>query len=298
MDHPGARLGSFQPPHLNFATSCFGFCGVRSGNRSFMYMHGLALSPETQEKEGLLNSALYMLEERAPDDPWDALKRLLKTESPDAARDVFAVTKGMGFLAKGAAMRVFESSLFPPSIKEAVVNFMISYNPNYVAREYYSSGLPHKLTSISIDGITEQRPDPDNRVELSDQLDPFGVPRPRVTWRVGEQERMSLLRIAEIMSEELVSAGLPAPELESWVVERRLQDAVLIDMCHSSGTTRMSDDPSQGVVDSDGKVHDVSGLYVAGSSVFPSIGHSNPTLSAIAMSIRLADHLKGRAALD
>ena len=57
------------------------------------------------------------------------------------------------------------------------------------------------------------------------------------------------------------------------------------------GTTRMSDSPSTGVVDKTGRLHGVSNLYVAGSSVFPTVGFANPTLTIIALSLRLADHL-------
>ena len=61
---------------------------------------------------------------------------------------------------------------------------------------------------------------------------------------------------------------------------------------HHLGTTRMSDSPLNGVVDSNCKVHGMSNLYVAGSSVFPTGGHANPTLTLIALTLRLADHLK------
>ena len=61
---------------------------------------------------------------------------------------------------------------------------------------------------------------------------------------------------------------------------------------HHLGTTRMSDDPKRGVVDPDGLVHGVNNLYVAGSSVFPTYGSSNPTLNLIALTLRLGDHLK------
>jgi choline dehydrogenase-like flavoprotein len=60
------------------------------------------------------------------------------------------------------------------------------------------------------------------------------------------------------------------------------------------GTTRMSDNPLRGVVDRNCKVHAVDNLYVAGSSVFPTSGASNPTLTLVALTLRLADHLKGR----
>jgi choline dehydrogenase-like flavoprotein len=58
------------------------------------------------------------------------------------------------------------------------------------------------------------------------------------------------------------------------------------------GTTRMHDDPRHGVVDRHCRVHGVSNLYVAGSSTFPSVGYANPTLTIVALAIRLADHVK------
>ena len=60
---------------------------------------------------------------------------------------------------------------------------------------------------------------------------------------------------------------------------------------HHMGTTRMSDDPKQGVVDRDCRVHGMSNLYVAGSSVFTTGGSSNPTMFIVALALRLADHL-------
>ena len=59
------------------------------------------------------------------------------------------------------------------------------------------------------------------------------------------------------------------------------------------GTTRMSADPAQGVVDADCRVHGMANLYVAGSSVFPTCGSANPTLTIVALALRLAAHLKG-----
>jgi choline dehydrogenase-like flavoprotein len=58
------------------------------------------------------------------------------------------------------------------------------------------------------------------------------------------------------------------------------------------GTTRMATDPKHGVVDADLRVHGVDNLYVASSSVFPTVGYSNPTLTIVALALRLADHLK------
>jgi choline dehydrogenase-like flavoprotein len=65
-----------------------------------------------------------------------------------------------------------------------------------------------------------------------------------------------------------------------------------MDRAHPIGTTRMSENPKEGVVDFNGQVHGVEGLFIAGSSVFPTAGHANPTLMIVALSIRLADWLK------
>jgi choline dehydrogenase-like flavoprotein len=73
----------------------------------------------------------------------------------------------------------------------------------------------------------------------------------------------------------------------------RLDSTTLIEANHHHlGATRMHTDPRQGVVDPDCRVHSVDNLYVAGSSVFPTYGASNPTLTIIAMALRLADKLR------
>ena len=58
------------------------------------------------------------------------------------------------------------------------------------------------------------------------------------------------------------------------------------------GTTRMHVDPTLGVVDENCRVHGMANLYVAGSSVFPTGGANNPTLTIVALALRLADHVK------
>ncbi len=79
-----------------------------------------------------------------------------------------------------------------------------------------------------------------------------------------------------------------------WIVGNRPNNAPLVDMAHSTGTTRMSNDPATGVVDINCKVHDVENLYIAGASIFPTSGHANPTLMITSLALRLADHLKVR----
>jgi choline dehydrogenase-like flavoprotein len=61
---------------------------------------------------------------------------------------------------------------------------------------------------------------------------------------------------------------------------------------HHMGSTRMTDDSKKGVVDSNCKVHTLGNLYVAGSSCFATAGAVNPTLTLVALTLRLSDHLK------
>jgi choline dehydrogenase-like flavoprotein len=110
------------------------------------------------------------------------------------------------------------------------------------------------------------------------------VPRLELDWRLGEEVTRSLLRLQEILGEELPKRGIGT--LEPGEEEPRYSDA-----SHHMGTTRMSPDARHGVVDVDCKVHGVENLYMAGSSVFPSAGHCNPTWTIVALAVRLARHL-------
>jgi len=292
MDHPSARIGRFNIEDCAKIVRRFGFYGVKHRGRSHMYMHGLTPSAELQEREGLMHCAAYMLEERAADDPWDALKRLLRAESKKPVSDLFTVARSPGLLARGAEMRLFASNAVPERLKEAIIDFMIRKNANFVVRKFQDRGLPHKLTRIVVDGITEQCPDPQSRITLSHKRDVLGVPLAHVDWRIDDQAKRSLRRLGELIATEFSRVRLPVPLLEDWIVQDSPENAVIIDMGHTAGTTRMSDDPKLGVVDSNCQVHGVAGLYVAGASVFPTNGHANPTLMIVALAVRLADKIK------
>ncbi len=130
----------------------------------------------------------------------------------------------------------------------------------------------------------EQPPDPESRVLLGEGRDALGVPRLELRWKIGSEVVRSLLRMQEILAENLARTGLG--KLEPGDGEPRFSDA-----SHHLGTTRMSDDPRAGVVDRDCRVHGVSNLYLAGGSVFPAAGHSSPTLTMIALALRLSEKL-------
>jgi choline dehydrogenase-like flavoprotein len=180
----------------------------------------------------------------------------------------------------------------PESLKRFVVNAVIDQFPNFAVREFRTHSLPHKVDSIAIEGMAEQRPNPDSRITLSDKTDALGMPMARVDWRGDRDARRSLARLGQHLMKESIRIDIPAPQLDDWVIDERHDDGIFIDSAHTAGTTRMSDDPKQGVVDSNCRVHGVAGLYVAGASVFPTSGHANPTLMIVSLAIRLADRIK------
>jgi choline dehydrogenase-like flavoprotein len=269
MDHPGATLGHFDAKAGAVIANRFGFYGVKHRGRTHMYMHGLVLSKELQEREELLQCAAYMMEQRAPDDPWDALKRLLRATTRAPMSDIAAVASSPRLLAKGLGLRALKSGQMPAFLREFVTDRATRLSPSFVAREFQSHGLPHKLTGVTMDGISEQRPNPESRITLSDKLDALGIPLARVDWRFDREASRSLVRLGKLVEAELARIGLPVPVVEDWIADDRPEDSVTIDMGHTFGTTRMSDDPTLGVTNSSCGVHGVRGLYVAGSSVFP-----------------------------
>jgi choline dehydrogenase-like flavoprotein len=134
----------------------------------------------------------------------------------------------------------------------------------------------------------EQFPNPDNRVVLGSACDRFGVPRATLHWRWTDRDQGRLLKLRDVLRDGIEGAGLGKVEFAD-VPPNPLAH-------HHAGTTRMHADPRQGVVDSDGRIHGMENLYVTGGSVFPTAGFANPTLTIVALALRLGDHLKHRLA--
>ena len=142
--------------------------------------------------------------------------------------------------------------------------------------------------------MAEQVPNPSSRITLCDERDPLGVPRLRLDWRPAALDHDSIFRSTTMLADQLgaSSAGrlriLPEfAELESVAdVDRDIKGGD-----HHMGAARMSDSPDNGVVDTDCRLHGVANCFLAGSSVFPTSGCANPTLTILALSLRLADHL-------
>ena len=136
----------------------------------------------------------------------------------------------------------------------------------------------------------ELAPDPDRRLSLSDQKDALDMPRLKLAMTISDDDfgryRRTLVELGrQLLASRTGMLKISYSKREEWL-------SALDWGHHHCGTTRMSDDPKSGVVDADCKVHGIANLHVAGSSVFPSYGASNPTLNLLALTLKLGDHLK------
>jgi choline dehydrogenase-like flavoprotein len=143
---------------------------------------------------------------------------------------------------------------------------------------------------------SEQFPNAHSRVLLSEERDRFGLRRPALDWRLTPADKDTIRTFSVEFGKYLARSGTGFAKVHPWVLEDSasfpgLDDGEEVGGFHHMGTTRMGADARDGVVDRDCKVFGIDNLYVAGSSVFRTSGHANPTLSLVQLALRLADHL-------
>jgi choline dehydrogenase-like flavoprotein len=173
----------------------------------------------------------------------------------------------------------------PPNFGEHVAN-LISDTDRVVTYTYERAFMRSPL-KVNIVLQVEQAPNPSSRVTLGTDIDRLGMRNVNLDWQMGNLERHTVNRFSELLGIQLGRLGLgrarllPADEAGWWTGMRG--------SWHHMGTTRMHDDPRQGVVNADCKIHGINNLYVAGSSVFTTSGFANPTLTIVALAARLAN---------
>jgi choline dehydrogenase-like flavoprotein len=165
--------------------------------------------------------------------------------------------------------------------------------------DYYSEGccgwsrlnwMEHRFSEFAVGSLVEQSPDRSNRIVLQGQTDAFGQRKIKVLWRWNELDLRSICYAQQIFRKEMAAAGIgnfiPVDEAVGD------QPRPFNSPHHFLGTTRMHDNPRNGVVDAECRVHDVPNLFIAGGSIFPTGGFANPTLTIVALALRLATHLR------
>lgn len=173
---------------------------------------------------------------------------------------------------KNMARSIFNIRTLAPALKN---RFMRQTHSSYY-------GLKIQLECV---------PNPESRLTLADQRDSLGMPRLNLNWKLSQQDLDSYQRFRIAMFEGLAKMGLPVRPInhdldaEGWPVS-------MVPSKHHMGTTRMHKDMKQGVVDEHCRVHGIHNLYIASSSVFPTSGMANPTLTIVALALRIADKVK------
>jgi len=137
---------------------------------------------------------------------------------------------------------------------------------------------------------SEQVSDANNRIELLEEHDRFGMPRVSVHWKMTAQDIASGIKSFNLLKKQFEKSKACRLEFEPKELQKAMENALPVGG-HHMGTTRMGTAPNDSVVDVNCKVHGVKNLYIASASVFTTNSHANPTLTIVALALRLADHL-------
>lgn len=190
----------------------------------------------------------------------------------------------------GALVRQVQDGTLPAGVGTLLRN-LLKGSPEIAQAVYYEAF--RKPDAFALYTQCESTPNPDSRVTVDFQnLDAVGLPRVVVDWRLNLRDKESLVRSQEILGDRLEETGLGHLEpAEAFRDDGPDWGLGLRGGHHQMGTTRMAESAKQGVVDVNCMVHGVDGLFVAGQSVFPTVGFANPLFTAVALSARLGQHL-------
>lgn len=225
----------------------------------------LVLSEETLRREGLLNSAIYLRS-----------ARLLETT--DAYRSLAVLKRG-----SKASWGEGDTPIAPHVARLA----RRPLNTAATIGRMAARQLGRPVVQLSLQ--TEQAPNPSSRVMLGERRAHNGRHLPKLEWRLTELDIRSARKIQQMLDAAVKEAGI------GYVTQMLGDEQPPIPIrgfWHHIGTTRMSAEPQKGVVDPHCRIHGATNVYVAGSSIFPTGGYANPTLTVVALSLRLADHLR------
>lgn len=281
MEHPMVGCGLFIPANSQIFNHTALYDMRRVQGTPVMGI--LTLTEDTMRREQLMNISAMLFpvpkpyQVEAAESLKTLMSKLLRAKLPEhALQQVKNVASGLDYLVPAAGRAAFQNQSLLPNM----------------GRGGWSD-LRHnerRFTAFEVIHQTEQAPDPDNRVTLSAEQDRLGRRKARLHWRWLDADIHSIQRAQQIMAEEIERSGLGRLVIEHDGGFPKLYTPA--GTHHHMGTTRMHPDPKQGVVNENCRVHGISNLFIAGSSVFPTGGFANPTLTIVALAVRLADQVK------
>jgi choline dehydrogenase-like flavoprotein len=271
MEHPRAVFGAVRMAPGRLLSLMRGW-PLKDGKVQL----GIGLSPEAQARERLLNHYLTF-EEAFSGYAEQHYQAAIEVGKVLLRRGHAGGRLELGRARRAPAVQDFIYLLSPKEILPHRLWRLVTLARNRLAPQ-------RKARRYIVVYFCEQPPDPESRVRLSRSKDRLGLNRLILDWRIPKSVNHSLYRL-----QDLLGAALEAHELGT--LERGTGVPHYTDASHHMGTTRMGATPRTGVVDPDCRVFGVRNLYIAGSAVFPSAGHANPTLTIVALALRLAEHL-------
>jgi choline dehydrogenase-like flavoprotein len=255
-------------------------------------LRALELSEQTLRAEGLLNGGFFVVpaQERvlrahaAARSLIDAARKRRRPAEP--RRQAVQLALGTDALAYAAHRRLARAV---PAVEPSLRLWRRSQLLDTLGVGPITgwSNLRARPRVYDVHHVIEQSPDPNRRVVLGATRDIFGLPVARLHWFVGSRELESAERAEQALRDELSRAGVGR-----LTTGRELDVDVHPTAHHHLGTTRMHEDARYGVVDSNTRLHGMTNLFVTGGSVFPTSGFVNPTLTIVALALRLGTHLR------
>jgi hypothetical protein len=247
----------------------------------------LWLSPKAQEREQILNTN-FLLDRPLIANPEHAsgvLSLAFFAKNLSQGKRHLVPGKGKYALYWAHARNILSGS---PEI--------LSFLPQFFRKRFlHGRRLPSlllrsKSNSYHLYYQAEQIPNRESRITLSAEKDFFGMPRIHLDYRVSDFDVESIYRAHLLVARELERSDCGRLEFVVEDPRQTIRDHQAV-LGHHIGTTRMSRNSSEGVVDRNCVVHGVENLSIASSSTFPTSSQANPTLMIVAMAIRLSDHL-------
>ena len=158
-------------------------------------------------------------------------------------------------------------------------------------RKFPSIIIKPKANLFSLDFHAEQAPTPESRVELTSEVDALGMPKLRVDWRYTAADVDTVSRALALFATDIERSGIGTFAYDPAGVEFEMTRYGAYGG-HHIGTTRMGRDPATSVVDPDCRIHGVGNLSIASAAVFPTSSQANPTLTVVALALRLAARIR------
>jgi len=271
MDHPGASWGQFGIiASSGFPLSFYDTTLISeqySGASEKAYVYGfITPSEQTLRQQKLLNCGIKI--------------------------GAFPEEEAPGVVSMRSIKKKLANGEWPDNFWQHLTNVISDIDGVMLRSVRKITGKQTAPRILEIEYWAQPRPNPNSRVRLSSELDALGQPRVVLDWRLTEHDMNNVRKVLQLLATELGQSNLGRLRIDPEICSDKWVSSMLAGSYHHMGTTRMHKDFKHGVVDPNCRVHGLSNLYVAGSSVFPTAGHANPTLTIVALALRLADHIK------